>query len=103
MWALGTETQNLGGIPESQAYLRTIWFGRFSHYQVGKTGMSRPLGGHGDIHQKDSYHETAVSFPTGVVESWGMCRCMGVGMHVKNQNYLSREIISQDSVLERAK
>lgn len=41
-------------------------------------------------------------FPTGVVESWGMCRSGSVDMHVRNQNYFRREIISQGSVLERA-
>lgn len=41
-------------------------------------------------------------FPTGVEESWGMCRSRSVDTYVRNQNYFRREIISQDSVLERA-
>lgn len=61
--ALGIETQNLCGIPKLQAYSKAIWLGRFSDYQVGRQECHSPVGGHGDIHQKDSYHETAVSLP----------------------------------------
>lgn len=60
MRALETETQNLCGILELQAYSKAIWLGRFSDYQVGRQECHGPVGGHGDIHQKDNYHETAV-------------------------------------------
>lgn len=63
------------------------------------------MGGHGDIHQKDSYHETAVSLSHWSSSELGYVNVhVGVDMHACIQtSYFSREIISQDSMLERAK
>lgn len=83
MWTLGIETQNLCGIPELQAYSKAVWLRRFSDYQVGRQECHGPVGGHGDIHQKDSYHETAVSLShwSGVELGYMRMR-VSAGVHV---------------------
>lgn len=99
MWALGIETQNPCGIPELQT-----WLGRFSDYQIGRQECHGPMGGHGDIHQKHSSRETAVSL-SHWRGAWsrGTCVCVCLRTCVcANRNYFSREIIFRDSTLERA-
>lgn len=85
MRARGTETQNLCGIPESQAYRKAIWLRRFSDNQVGRQECHGPVGGHGTFIKKTSTMKPKSVFPTG----WGVelgcvrvCVCVCVHLHV---------------------
>lgn len=91
MRALGIETQNLCGIPELQTYSKAIWLGRFSDYQMGKQECHGPVGGHGDIHQKHSSRETAVSlFPWRGTEPGCVCMRVSEDEHVYKPKLLSQ-------------
>ena len=79
MRTLAIETQNLRGIPELQVYSKAICLGRFSDYQVGKAGMSRPLWvDMGTSIKKIATMKPQSPFPTGAAQSWGMWMCMWV-------------------------
>lgn len=102
-WALGTETQNPCGIPECRPVAGQSGSEDFQIIKWGRQECHGLWVDTGTFIKKTATMKPQSPFPTGVVESWGMCRCMGVDMHVKNRNYFSREIISQDSMRERAR